>query len=94
MVNLKGLMMILELQRQGLPISMIAERTGHDSTTVRKYIQQCLAVPQYTPRAARPGAFEDFCNYFQERLQAWPELTGSRLQREIGLSAIRVARPF
>jgi transposase len=82
-VNLKGLMMILELHRQGLPISVIAERTGHDRKTVRKYIQQGLAVPQYTPRAARPGALDDFRSYLQERLQAWPELTGSRLLREI-----------
>lgn len=62
---------------------MIAERTGHDRKTVRKYIQQGLAVPQYTPRAARPGALDDFRSYLQERLQAWPELTGSRLLREI-----------
>ncbi len=83
MVNLKGLMMILELHRQGLPISVIAQRTGHDRKTVRKYIQQGLAVPKYTPRAARAGALDDFRGYLQERLQAWPELTGSRLLREI-----------
>lgn len=83
MVNLKGLMMILELHRQGLPISVIAQRTGHDRKTVRKYIQQGLAVPKYRPRAARAGALDDFRSYLQERLQAWPELTGSRLLREI-----------
>lgn len=83
MVNLKGLMMILELHRQGLPISVIAQRTGHDRKTVRKYIQQGLAVPKYKPRAARAGALDDFRGYLQERLQAWPELTGSRLLREI-----------
>ena len=83
MVNLKGLMMILELHRQGLPISVIAQRTGHDRKTVRRYIQQGLAVPKYKPRAARAGALDDFRGYLQERLQAWPELTGSRLLREI-----------
>lgn len=33
LVNLTGLMMILELLRQGLPISVIAQHTGHDSKT-------------------------------------------------------------
>ena len=70
MVNLKGLMMILELHRQGLPISVIAQRTGHDRKTVRKDIQQGLAVPKYKPRAARAGALDDFRGYLQERLQA------------------------
>ena len=81
MLNLKGLMMILELHRQGLPISVIAQRTGHDRKTVRKYIQRGLAAPKYKPRAARTGALDDFRSYLQERLQAWPELTGSRLLR-------------
>jgi len=31
-------MMILELHRQGLSVSAIAERTGFDRKTVRKYI--------------------------------------------------------
>ena len=94
MLNLKGLMMILELHRQGLPIAVIAERTGHDRKTVRKYIQQGLVVPQYTPREARPGALDEFRGYLQDRLHAWPELTGSRLLREIPRWAIRAARPF
>ncbi len=64
MVNLKELMMILELHRQGLPISAIAQRTGHDRKTVRKYIQRGLEVPRYkprTPRAARPSS-TTFCD--------------------------------
>ncbi len=40
-------------------------------------------MPQYTPRAARPGALDKFRGYLQDRLHAWPELTGSRLLREI-----------
>lgn len=91
MLNLKGLMMILELHRQGLAISVIAQRTGHDRKTVRKYIQRGLAAPKYKPRAARTGALDDFRSYLQERLQAWPELTGSRLLREIRVLRISVA---
>jgi transposase len=33
-------MMILELHRQGLSISAIAERTGYDRKTARKYIRR------------------------------------------------------
>lgn len=73
MVHLKGLMVILVLHPQGLPISVIAQRTGHDRKTVRKYIQQGLAVPKSKPRAARAGALDDFRGYLQERLRAWPE---------------------
>lgn len=83
MVNLKGLMMILELHRQGLPISVIAERTGHDRKTVRKYIEQGLVVPRYKPRPAKTVLLAPYLDYLCERLLAWPELTGSRLLREI-----------
>ena len=58
MVNLKGLMMILELHRQGLPISVIAQQTGHDRKTVRKYIRQGLVMPKYKPRAPRPTVIQ------------------------------------
>ena len=51
MVNLKELIMILELHRQGLSVSAIAERTGHDRKTVRKYIADGLVVPKYKSRA-------------------------------------------
>jgi Homeodomain-like domain-containing protein len=37
-VNLGEAMRILELYREGLTISAIAERTGKDRKTVRKYI--------------------------------------------------------
>lgn len=83
MVNLKGLMMILELHRQGLPITAIAQRTGHDRKTVRKYIDHGMVAPRYKPRVARVGALDVYREYLQERLGAWPELTGSRLLREI-----------
>lgn len=43
-------MMILELHRQGLSVSAIAARTGHDRKTVRKYIREAPAVPKYKPR--------------------------------------------
>jgi DNA-binding NarL/FixJ family response regulator len=33
--------MILELHKQGLSVSAIAQRTGLDRKTVRKYIERC-----------------------------------------------------
>jgi transposase len=53
-VNLKGWMMILELHQQGLSVSAIAERTGHDRKTVRKVIRRGLVVPKYALRVPRP----------------------------------------
>ena len=82
-VNLKELIMILELHRQGLSVSAIAQRTGHDRKTVRKYIAGGLVVPAYKPRVAQPQVVEPFKNYLRERLAAWPALTGARLLREI-----------
>lgn len=83
MVDLRGLMMILELHRQGLTVSAIAERTGRDRKTVRKYIRQGLTVPKYKPRGPRLGVLAPFAEYLRERVSAWPKLTGARLLREI-----------
>ncbi|MCL4744276.1 MAG: hypothetical protein KJZ83_02565 [Burkholderiaceae bacterium] len=83
MINLKELMTILELHRQGLSVSAIVERTGHDRKTVRKYIHQRLVMPQYGRRAPPPTSLETYESYLRERVHAWPELTGARLLREI-----------
>lgn len=83
MVKLKEWMMILELHRQGLSVSAIAERTGHDRKTVRKYIREGLVAPKYKPRHPRPTVIEAYEAYLRERVTAWPELTGERLLREI-----------
>lgn len=75
--------MILELHRQGLSVSAISERTGRDRKTVRKYIRQGLVAPRYKPRRPRQTVIEPFEAYLRERVAAWPELTGTRLLREI-----------
>lgn len=76
-------MMILELHRQGLSVSSIAERTGHDRKTAREYIREGLAAPKYKPRHPRPTVIEPYEAYLRERVTAWLELTGERLLREI-----------
>lgn len=83
MVSLGELVMILELQRQGLTISAISRQTGWDRKTVRKCIRQGLAVPSYGPRAPRPQVIDPFLAYVRERLERVPGLTAVRLLREL-----------
>ena len=82
-VRLGELVMILDLHRQGLGVSAIARRTGLDRKTVRKYIESGLEPPTYGPRQPRPTKVRPFEPYLRERVAAYPDLTGSRLHREI-----------
>jgi transposase len=82
-VDLMGVMMILDLHKQGLSVSAIAQRTGLDRKTVRKYIEQGAVVPKYTPRPAKASVVAPFEEFVRQRVAAWPELTGARLLREI-----------
>src|SRR5690348_7123811 len=75
--------MILDLHRQGLSVSAIARQLERDRKTVRKYIERGLAAPAYGPREPRPTVVTPFASYLRERIAACPELTGSRLLREI-----------
>jgi transposase len=76
-------MVILELHQQGLSVSAIAERTGHDRKTVRKVIRRGLVVPKYALRVPRPTLIGPYEPYLRERVAAWPELSGVRLLREV-----------
>jgi transposase len=82
-IRLGELVMILDLHRQGLSVSAIARQLERDRKTVRKYIERGLAAPAYGPRQARPSVVTPFAPYLRERIAAFPELTGSRLLREI-----------
>jgi transposase len=82
-IRLGELVMILDLHRQGLSVSAIARQLGRDRKTVRKYIQRGLELPAYGPRQPRPTMVTPFAPYLRERIAAFPELTGSRLLREI-----------
>lgn len=83
-VDLGELIMILELQRQGLSVSAIAAQSGLDRKTVRKYIRQGAVAPQYKPRTPRVTLIEPFKPFLRQRLAAFPQLSGARLLREIG----------
>jgi transposase len=82
-IDLGGLVMILELHREGLSVSAIARQLEVDRKTVRKYIERGLQAPCYGPREPRPTVVAAFEAYLRERIAAVPELTGSRLLREI-----------
>ncbi len=75
--------MIHDLKHQGLSIKAIAERTGMDRKTVRKYLRQGLLVPTYGPREPRPSKLDAYKAYLGQRINAYPELSGFRLLREI-----------
>lgn len=75
--------MILELHREGLTVSAIANRTGMDRKTVRKYIKAGVQVPKYKPRPRRARLLDPYVDYVTERVRAYPELSERRLLREI-----------
>ena len=83
MIKLRELIVILDLHKQVLTISAIAERTGLDRKTVRKYIERGLEAPVYGPRQPRVRLMDAYAHYVRERLSAYPELTIARLLREI-----------
>jgi transposase len=82
-IRLGELVMILDLHRQGLSVSAIARQLERDRKTVRKYIERGLAAPAYSPREPRPAVVTPFAASLRDRIAAFPELTGSRLLREI-----------
>jgi transposase len=82
-VRFGELIVILELHDQGLSVSAIARRTGLTRGTVRKYVTRGVEPPAYGPRPPRPSRLAPFERYLRERIGVFPELTGSRLHREI-----------
>jgi transposase len=82
-LTMGNLFMIHDLKQQGLTISAISQRTGMDRKTVRKYLQRGPSVPIYGPRAPRPCKLDPYAAYLDERIDRYPELSGSRLLREI-----------
>jgi transposase len=59
-----------ELQRQGMSIQGISKLTGWDRKTIRKYLQQPEALPEYGPRREQASKLDPFKPYLEERLRA------------------------
>ena len=83
MIKLEGVVMILDLHRQGLSVSAIARQAGVDRKTVRRTIERGLEPPAYGPRQPRPTLLAPFSSYLRERVRSYPGLTGARLLREL-----------
>jgi transposase len=66
-----------------MTVSAIARRTGLHRSTVAKYVARGIEPPAYGPRSPRPTKLTPFERYLRERIAAVPELTGSRLHREV-----------
>src|SRR6056297_638780 len=81
--RLREIVLIHDLKKQGLSISAIARKVGSDRKTVRKYLDRGLEAPVYGPRQPRARVIEPYERYLQERVQAFPDLSGARLLREI-----------
>lgn len=76
--------MIRQLHSQGLNISQIARHLKLDRKTVRKYLKRARE-PSSSAVSAAPSAtiLDPFMDYLGERLHQYPELSASRLWREI-----------
>ena len=83
MLEGRDVLMIHDLHRQGLSIQEIARATGQDRKTVRKYLKSGLEPPVYGPRAPRGSLLNPYKDFIRERLQATPQLSAVRLDREI-----------
>ena len=59
-----------ELQRQGMSIQGISKLIGWDRKTIRKYLQQPDALPEYGPRREQASKLDPFKPYLEERLRA------------------------
>ena len=83
MIKLGDLVMILDLHRQGLSVSAISRQCGLDRKTARRYIERGLEPLTYGPRKPRPTLLDPFTSYLQQRVAAYPGLSGARLLREL-----------
>lgn len=83
MVRLGEIVLIRDLKQQGLSISAIARKVGLDRKTVKKYLDRGLEAPVYGPRPPRERVVAAYEDYLRERVQAFPDLSGRRLLREI-----------
>ncbi len=83
MITHGELFMIHKLKEDGLNVSQIARRTGLDRKTVRKYLALGTSQPVYGPRDPRPSILDPYKDYICLKLADCPDLTASRLKREI-----------
>jgi len=82
MIGAESIVEMRYLARQGLKVTDIARRLNRDPKTVRKYLNQDPDAEQPVD-TARASILDPYRPYLRHRLAQWPELTASRLYREI-----------
>ena len=81
MLTMEEFLMIRDLYNQGLNISPIAQRTGFDRKTVRKYL--CVRTPPSPqPRTGKSSKLDPYKAYIQQRIRDYP-LSAAWIYREI-----------
>lgn len=83
MIELRRIVVIHDLRRQGLSVSEIARQMGLDRKTVRKYLDRGLKAPVYGPREPRPRLLAPYESYLAEKVHDCSGLSGRRLFRDI-----------
>jgi len=68
--------------QNGMSISEIARRTGHDRKTVRKYAKGDVILPKYKTRKRRPSKLDPFKEYIQGRIKEH-DLSAVRLLEDV-----------
>lgn len=81
MVSVEERFMIKELHRQGVSISEIARRTGHDRKTIRAIINGPV-VPAVNKRRAKARKLDPFIPYLEKRI-AQGVLNAEKLYQEL-----------
>lgn len=81
MLTMEEFLMIRDLYKQGLTISQIAQKTGFDRKTVRKYLST-LTPPSSQARTRTSSKLDDYKAYIQNRISDYP-LSAARIYREI-----------
>lgn len=75
--------MIHQLKNDGLSISEIARRLAISRPTVHKYLRHDSDNAERVLQVRRASKLDPFRRYIEARLEAYPELSARRLQREI-----------
>ena len=81
MLTMEEFLIIRDLYNQGLNISQIAQKTGFDRKTVRKYLSACTP-PSVKPRTSKPSKLNAYKEYIRNRITDYP-LSAARIYREI-----------
>ena len=81
MLTMEEFLMIRDLYNPGLNISQIAQATGFDRKTVRKYLAT-RTPPLAQPRTSKPSKLDAYKDYIQNRIADYP-LSAARIYREI-----------